>query len=525
MNKTISLFVILLFACFSVAFAVDKTADLGTDLRAENQQLTQINNQIVEAQQNLQRLALECQDAQRIALQKRADADRAKENYDRASKNVDIIGSDVVVNFLTSYKTADQAARDAEAKQQLTENQKRDAQKKLDDLARSKREAEIQILKIKADLFDQEIYTPVWSEGYGEAILSEDKSVKTCQTLALDYARQDAIDKGGKLILQSITVVENFELAQDIIKTEAKVRVVESDLSGDYGKVIRLDQGGMSKFTARVRLKLQSIDVANPYKEQMDELLAGSMSPTVPVTTTQAQQELPAGEPTGTPAVVQPGGAETKIAAYQQSSSPKAQKVRFGIEGGLNLSNIYGSDAGLDGLKGKMGLLAGAFITFNLSNRFAIQPEILWTAKGFRQEYSYLDSSINATINVKYKWMLSYLEMPVYLKFSFPLGSSADYTLMIGPTVSCLLKPRYELKATAAGYEDYNESGKINDVVKLDYGLSAATGFDFNLGKIQLFVNARFSMSLSSFDDSPGNVGGPLSIKHEVITVATGIAF
>lgn len=81
----------------------------------------------------------------------------------------------------------------------------------------------------------------------------------------MQYARRNAIEKRGKLLIEAISEVEMFQLSKDEIKTSAKVQVVEQDNSGDYGKAKRVISADIIKYVAKVRLKVQSVATYNPY--------------------------------------------------------------------------------------------------------------------------------------------------------------------------------------------------------------------------------------------------------------------
>jgi hypothetical protein len=107
-------------------------------------------------------------------------------------------------------------------------------------------------------------------EGSGESILDENKSMKECEKLAMDAALSNALERGGKTVIESITKVEMFQVTKDQIKLTAKVQVLEQDNSGEYGKAKRIIVGDIIKYQAKVRVKVQSIDTYNPYREQLN---------------------------------------------------------------------------------------------------------------------------------------------------------------------------------------------------------------------------------------------------------------
>src|SRR6476620_4926340 len=88
----------------------------------------------------------------------------------------------------------------------------------------------------------------------------------------------------------------------------------------------------------------------------------------------------------------------------------KAQ-VSYGVKGGLNLSNIIGSDA--EGAKAKIGFHAGVFAGIPVADRFSIQPELVYSAQGAKYEETGEDDvKINS----------GYLNIPVLAKFTTASG-------------------------------------------------------------------------------------------------------
>ncbi len=146
---------------------------------------------------------------------------------------------------------------------------------------------------IKADVYEKKLREAVWVEGTGECILDENKTMKDCRQMALDYAKRDAIEKGGKSLIESVTEVVMFELTRDDIKETVKVNIVAQVTSGDFGKSKRVISGDIIKYIANVRLKVQSVATYNPYRESMKELKANKAeAPPVIVVPSLAQEKV-----------------------------------------------------------------------------------------------------------------------------------------------------------------------------------------------------------------------------------------
>ena len=190
---------------------------------------------------------------------------KTKELYERASQNIDLISAENLSTLLADYQDADKALKSAQKDEDAVFARMNLAGAGVRELHRRLEGQQIEILGIQASLYDLEMQKPVWAEGYGESILDENKTMVECKRLALEYAKRDAMEKGGKMLMESLTEVENFMLTKDEIKTRAAVQIVDQDASGDYGKAEQVVQGDMIKFTAKVRLMVKSVDTYNPY--------------------------------------------------------------------------------------------------------------------------------------------------------------------------------------------------------------------------------------------------------------------
>jgi len=113
------------------------------------------------------------------------------------------------------------------------------------------------------------------------------------------------------------------------------------------------------------------------------------------------------------------------------SISLQAQnRISLGVKGGLNISNIYDSEGNAYSANAKTGFAAGGFLHVPIGSFLGIQPEVMFSQKGYQTSGSVLglDYSTSRTSN--------YLDIPILLAFK-PLEMA---TLLIGPQYSYLLK-------------------------------------------------------------------------------------
>ena len=175
----------------------------------------------------------------------------------------------------------------------------------------------------------------------------------------------------------------------------------------------------------------------------------------------------------------------TGIACAQHSYSP-AGHVNIGIKGGLNAYNIH-NDNNLK-YERKIGFHAGLLGHIHLSNRFALQPEIVYSTEGAKHTIS----------NVTTEYNLEYINVPLLLQYMFDNG----FRLQVGPQVGFLLN---------AKSKDNNATTNItNDLkptdVAVSFGMSyvyAATGFGidarYNLGVGTINKNSNVNSTNRGF--------------------------
>lgn len=157
----------------------------------------------------------------------------------------------------------------------------------------------------------------------------------------------------------------------------------------------------------------------------------------------------------------------------------QAQDLRFGVKAGFGI-NTFSLENLSDGgtrLGFQLGLLSEIGLeNAGLSERFALQPEILFTTKGGKYNAN--------TTEVKER--LSYIDIPVLFKYK-PLEAVGLYA---GPQLSILTKGKY--KYDMGG--DNNTIDNRDAFKKVDYGLAVGTGIELNT----IFIDIRYNLGLGN---------------------------
>lgn len=182
----------------------------------------------------------------------------------------------------------------------------------------------------------------------------------------------------------------------------------------------------------------------------------------------------------------------------------------------VNAQTISGgvkADAGMSGLllknapdaKSKLGFggSAGGFLKLELSENFAIQPELLFQLKNSKLE--------SKSTKAKSDYQYFGLQLPVYALGQFNLGSGKFYA-GAGPYIGYGLSAKQKLDG------DKINLYKDKAMKRFDFGAGALVGYEFS-NKIQ--INAGYKMGLVALNKANG---GSKTRNHE-LSIGVGYRF
>jgi len=211
------------------------------------------------------------------------------------------------------------------------------------------------------------------------------------------------------------------------------------------------------------------------------------------------------------------------------SSDVIAQGItNIGFKGGLNFSTYIGDDVDEENIVLKKNLAFGCFVNYEINTFFSIQPELLFTVKGFkylREETWYDDDGYYRIARNISTRDLSYLEIPILTKLNISLNNNVKLNTFFGPALAYNVKATYDLSVVYKTYEDseliFEESAGVynqdlENIKSIDYGL--IFGFGIELGKF--FIDTRYYMGLESIDNSSEN----WDLKNSVISIMLSIS-
>ena len=178
---------------------------------------------------------------------------------------------------------------------------------------------------------------------------------------------------------------------------------------------------------------------------------------------------------------------------------------QMGIKTGLNFSNVYGDNIRLT--DGNIGFVIGGFVSFDINEKVSIQPEVLFTMKGYDvTRDDFLTAKDNARIN--------YLEIPVLLNVALVRRKTVGFEVFAGPAIAIKVSGNAETETFVVASQPFPP-----EIIK-SFDLGLALGSRLNLGII--FIEQRFTIGLRNIDDDPATFG---KLRNKVFSVLVGFNF
>ncbi|PTM08209.1 MAG: PorT family protein [Bacteroidetes bacterium] len=168
----------------------------------------------------------------------------------------------------------------------------------------------------------------------------------------------------------------------------------------------------------------------------------------------------------------------------------KAQDLKFGIKGGLNLATL--SDNG-SGLNFRPAFHFGIVSEYRISDNFSIQPELLYSSQG--QKY-------HGGLVLK----LNYLNLPIMANYLV----SENIFIEAGPQFGVLLSAKEGNESIKDTYRD------------IDFGFNLGLGYKFEGG---LSFNARYYFGIANLHDWLDEFISDQTTRNKVLQLSIGYLF
>lgn len=170
------------------------------------------------------------------------------------------------------------------------------------------------------------------------------------------------------------------------------------------------------------------------------------------------------------------------------SISVTHSQISYRAKAGLNFSNLKGD---FD-YKGKTGFHLGAFAELEILNKFALQPELLFSTQGGKFEY---EPNSEGYQDLTLKSSTSYLNLHLLAKYNIVNKVYFE----AGPQLGFLMSAKDAWNGTLDNGDDYSEEQDAKkDYKKIDFGLSF--GVSYKIDK-SISLSGRYNFGVSNISN------------------------
>lgn len=163
------------------------------------------------------------------------------------------------------------------------------------------------------------------------------------------------------------------------------------------------------------------------------------------------------------------------------------EKFSFGVKAGANLSNVYDSEGDDFVADSKFGFAVGGFASIPIIKWFGVQPEILFSQKGFKSTGTFLGSSYEMTRTT------NFIDVPIYAVFK----PTESISLLFGPQFSYLSKQTDDFQGGTISSTEEQAFSNAN-LRKNIFGLTG--GVDLNFSHLVLGLRAGWDVKNNNGD-------------------------
>jgi len=185
--------------------------------------------------------------------------------------------------------------------------------------------------------------------------------------------------------------------------------------------------------------------------------------------------------------------AAVALLAVAAAPTAHAQGIRFGVKAGANLSNLAGDVVNQDQFKNRFGFQGGVMVNFGLGDILSIQPEVLYSQKGFKyadQQFTVLNNTYRNTGSVRY----DYLDVPILVRVR-----AAGIFFEVGPQYSYLLNVSTDRTQTINGNvvsTAGSGTSNLDNVKRNELGYVGGLGYQASNG---VMLGVRYSGAFTDF--------------------------
>jgi len=213
----------------------------------------------------------------------------------------------------------------------------------------------------------------------------------------------------------------------------------------------------------------------------------------------------------------------TCVSAFVGTPVEAQNDLTFGVKGGLNTTWVTATDS-----DPKLAFVGGAFITVPITGRLAIQPELLYARQGGKAS-QVIDGGL-ALLDIAFNF--DYLQVPVLLRYTFPMSGTTSPYVYFGPTLAVNLGASIDL-ATQFGQAE----PEIKNMKSIDLGIASGGGVSIPVSAVRLSFDVRVTLGMTDFLESAVpfasddeitfvNLDGTApDLEHGAVALMVGVSF
>ncbi|MCX5801035.1 MAG: porin family protein [Candidatus Eisenbacteria bacterium] len=174
------------------------------------------------------------------------------------------------------------------------------------------------------------------------------------------------------------------------------------------------------------------------------------------------------------------------------AAASAAGEVSVGVKGGVITSNVTGiPEQWGDAQDYRISFTGGVFLNYAFDDALSLQPELLYTPKGFK------GNLYDGFIDVDATPMIDFLELPVLVKYTFP-GARLRPCIFAGPSLGFVVDSNLKISAGWLA-TNIDISRFTNDT---DFGIVAGAGLDYETSYGVLTFDARYQRGFANIIES-----------------------
>lgn len=163
------------------------------------------------------------------------------------------------------------------------------------------------------------------------------------------------------------------------------------------------------------------------------------------------------------------------VAVFGFSQVQAQDGIQFGVKAGVNFAKLTGDD--VEDADGRTGLHIGGVVEVPISEKFSVQPELIYSQQGLQFKDGDFESKLK----------LDYINIPVMAKFYVADG----FAIELGPQIGILASAKAEADGDEEDIKDF--------VKKSDISLGGGVSYKMATG---LFFQGRYMIGISDVNDT-----------------------